>query len=359
MALSQQIFRWHRVTGLIAGGFLLLLSFTGSLLVFADEIDHVLNKQHFTVQPAGERLSLNELYAAGLSAMPGRPYLTFLRLPQQPEEALIMRAEYSAEDKVYLYLNPYTAEVLHQRGNKEYFTGALLFLHFTLLSGRNGSIVILTIAVVMLIAIGTGLYVYRKHLWKVLTFRDKIEWKFRRRRWRNLHRIVGVWSLVFNLLIVITGILIQWKVVSARVGKPAPSIAVQQSIDFDALVQKAHAEIPGYTLRGIRPPRKEGGPVLFLGSAGEPLIFGESSTTVSLSSDSGHVIKKTIFSEASASAKWNAAVNPLHFGNYGGIPLKILYSLLGLTPGALALSGILIWYRRKWLSASRKRSASV
>lgn len=354
MALSKQIFRWHRISGLIAGGFLLLLSFTGSLLVFSDEIDHALNQRYFQVQPAAQRLPLNTLYEAGTRALPGQPYLTFQRMPQAPEEALVMRAEYSAENKVYVYVNPYTAEVLHTRGNKDYFTGFLLYLHFTLMSGRNGSIIILTMAGIMLIAIATGLYVYRKHLWKVLTFRDRIEWKIRRRRWRNLHRIVGVWSLVFNLLIVITGILIQWKVVAARVGKKAPSVAVQQPVDYDRLVQKAQAEVPGLVVMGIRPPRAEGGPVLFLGNAGEPLIFGEYGTSVSLSADSGKVMKKVIFSNATIGEKWNAAVKPLHFGNFGGIPLKILYSLLGLTPGALALSGILIWYRRKWLSGKKK-----
>lgn len=355
MALSQQIFRWHRITGLIAGGFLLLLSFTGSLLVFSDEIDHALNKRYFHVDPQGQRQSLNALYAAGTKALPGNPYLTFQRMPQAADEALVMRAEYSAENKVYVYVNPYTAEVLHTRGNKDYFTGFLLYLHFTLMSGRNGSIIILFMAAVMLIAIATGLYVYRKHLLKVLTFRDKIEWKLRRRRWRNLHRIVGVWSLVFNLLIVITGILIQWKVVGARVGKKAPSVAIEQSIDYDALAVKAKATIPDYTIMAIRPPRTAGGPVLFLGNAGEPLIFGEFGTTISLSADSAKVVKQTLFTNAPLSVKWDAAVKPLHFGNYGGIPLKVLYSLLGLTPGALALSGILIWYRRKWMTDRVRR----
>ncbi len=253
----------HRIN---SRGFLLLLSFTGSLLVFSDEIDHALNKRYFHVDPQGQRQSLNALYAAGTKALPGNPYLTFQRMPQAADEALVMRAEYSAENKVYVYVNPYTAEVLHTRGNKDYFTGFLLYLHFTLMSGRNGSIIILFMAAVMLIAIATGLYVYRKHLLKVLTFRDKIEWKLRRRRWRNLHRIVGVWSLVFNLLIVITGILIQWKVVGARVGKKAPSVAIEQSIDYDALAVKAKAEIPGYTIMAIRPPRVAGGPSCFSGT---------------------------------------------------------------------------------------------
>ncbi|WP_346318820.1 PepSY-associated TM helix domain-containing protein [Chitinophaga sp. YIM B06452] len=348
--LTKQIFRVHRITGLIAGVFLLLLSFTGSILVFSDEIDHALNKNAYQVQPGGTPLPLNTLYEKGLAANPGRPYLTFLRLPQAPGESLIMRAEYSADNKVYVYLDPYTGKVLHRRGNKGYFTGFLLYLHFTLLSGRNGSVIILCVSFIMLVSLATGLYVYRKHLGKVLTFRDKIEWKHRRRRWRNLHRVIGVWALVFNLLMVITGILIQWKVVGARVGKKAASVAVRQPIDYDRLLNAARAEIPGIAILGIRPPRAEGGPVLFLGNAGEAAVFGEYASTVTLQPENGLVIKKVDFKSATISQRLNASVLQLHFGNFGGIPLKILWTLLGLAPGLLALSGILIWWRRKFLA---------
>ncbi|MBO9150931.1 PepSY-associated TM helix domain-containing protein [Chitinophaga sp. GCM10012297] len=351
--LNQQIFKIHRITGLIAGVFLLLLSFTGSLLVFSDEIDHAVNKGLYEVKPGGDRLPLNELYQKGAAANPGSPYLTFLRLPQAPNESLIMRAEYSAEDKVYNYLDPYTGEVIYRRGNKNYFTGWLLFLHFTLLSGRNGSIIILCATVLMLISIATGLYVYRKHLGKVLTFRDKIEWKYRQRRWRNLHRVVGVWALLFNLLMVITGITIQLRVVSSRVAKTTAYEIPQEPIDYDHLLTVARAEIPGITIMGIRPPKTAGGPVLFLGNAGEPALFGEYSSTVSVQPEDGKVVKKIDFKTAGFSQKLNASVIPLHFGNYGGIPLKILWTLLGLTPGALALSGILIWYRRKFIVKKR------
>ncbi|WP_262707111.1 PepSY-associated TM helix domain-containing protein [Chitinophaga barathri] len=347
--LQQQIFRVHRITGLIAGVFLLLLSFTGSILVFSDEIDHSLNKNAYQVQPGGTPLPLNTLYEKGLAANPGRPYITFLRLPQAPDESLIMRAEYSAEDKVYVYLDPYTGKVLHRRGNKGYFTDFLLYLHFTPLSGRNGSVIILCVAFIMVISLLSGLHVYRKHLGKVLTFRDKIEWKHRRRRWRNLHRVVGVWALVFNLLMVITGILIQFKVVGAKVGKKAASLAVQEQIDYDRLLRDARAEIPGFTVLGIRPPRAEGGTVLFLGNAGEPAIFGEYASTVTIRPEDGIVMKKVDFKTAGVSQKLNASVLQLHFGNFGGIPLKILWTLLGLAPGVLALSGILIWWRRKFL----------
>jgi hypothetical protein len=46
---------------LIAGIFLVLLSLTGSLMVFEDEIDRALNPKLTWVQPGGKRLSLTEI----------------------------------------------------------------------------------------------------------------------------------------------------------------------------------------------------------------------------------------------------------------------------------------------------------
>ncbi|WP_158618254.1 PepSY-associated TM helix domain-containing protein [Chitinophaga lutea] len=346
--MNKQIFRIHRITGLIAGVFLLLLSFTGSLLVFSDEIDHTLNVTAFHVKPEGPRRPLNELYRTGASAVPGNPYLYFLRLPQAPSETVVMRAEYSADHKIYIYLHPYTGQVLHTRSNKGYFTGALLYLHFTLLSGVNGSIAVMIIGFLIIISLLTGLHVYRKHLLKVLTFRDRIEWKHRSRRWRNLHRVVGVWALLFNLLIVITGILIQFKVVGARVGKKPPSVAVNAPPDFDRAYEVARGGITDFTILGVRPPKKAGDPVVFTGNAGESRVLGEYNSSVSIDPASDTIVKKLDFKTAPLGKKLNASVNQLHFGNFGGVGLKIVYCLLGLTPGIMALSGVLIWWRRKY-----------
>ena len=39
----------------------------------------------------------------------------------------------------------------------------------------------------------------------------------------------------------------------------------------------------------------------------------------------------------------NGLMEPLHFGDFGGLALKWLYFLLGMTPAFLSISGTLIW----------------
>jgi len=50
------------------------------------------------------------------------------------------------------------------------------------------------------------------------------------------------------------------------------------------------------------------------------------------------------------SASWGDAVIssmvPLHFGTFGGTGVKVLWSILGLTPALMFISGVIMWWNR-------------
>lgn len=345
---SKQLFRVHRITGLIAGLMLLLLSVTGSMLVFSDEIDHALYAKAYHVTPQTQPRTLQQLMQDARQALPGNPYLFFTRLPQAPDESIVLRAEYAADHKVYVFLNPYTGKILQQYSNTDHLTGYVLYLHFTLMGGKTGATIVLITGIGLFLSILTGIFIYRNSIIKVLTFRVKLEWHNRTRRWRNLHRILGVWALLFNLLISFTGFMMELKVLDSRKATKAGYTHLPFTGEYEPLITKAQSSIPGFQVMGVRPPKKAGDPVRILGHAHEPAFFGEYASSVFI--DAGGNIKKTVdFSKASFGDQFNACIAPLHFGNYGGISLKIIYSLLALTPGALSISGFLIWYRRKFI----------
>lgn len=51
-------------------------------------------------------------------------------------------------------------------------------------------------------------------------------------------------------------------------------------------------------------------------------------------------------------------VVPLDFGTFGGLPVKILWCLGDLSPGLLAISGSLIWWKRRRIGR-RSRASSL
>ncbi|HAA33660.1 MAG TPA: hypothetical protein DCE56_45430 [Cyanobacteria bacterium UBA8553] len=43
----------------------------------------------------------------------------------------------------------------------------------------------------------------------------------------------------------------------------------------------------------------------------------------------------------------------LHIGSYGGLPMRILYTLIGFVVVVLVITGLALWRRRLWLIARR------
>lgn len=335
----------------------MLISATGSMLVFNDELDEALYHSAYHISPGKNYLPLQQQFQAVRQLVqPDQPYLMATRLPQSPDETTIIRAEYDAERKVYFFVNPYTAQVVGQRGNTDYFMGKVLYFHFSLLSGKTGAQIILVMAILLAISLLTGAWIYRHAFGKVLTFRVKLEWSHRNRRWRNLHRILGVWAILFNLVIVITGIIMVQKVIDSRKGKLTASKEIPTNLDYDRLVTEARKAIPGLTVMGVRPPKKADAPVRILGHAGESRIWGQFASSVYFDNKTGEIQKVAAIHHAKFADKFAAIVPQLHFGNYGGLPLKIIWSLFGLAPGLLSLSGFLIWYRRKFIITSQRKS---
>ncbi|MFY0253743.1 PepSY-associated TM helix domain-containing protein [Chitinophaga sp. 30R24] len=343
---NKQLYALHRIVGLVVGCMLLLMSLTGSMLVFSDEIDHLQYAHAWHVTPQASPKPLQELLQQAQQSLPGKPYVYFMQLPQAADESALLRADYSADNKMYLLVNPYSGQILQKFSNKSNFSSLLLYLHFTLLSGKTGAIIVLITAIGLFLTVLTGLFIYRKAIVKVLTFRMKLEWQHPGKRWRNLHRLLGVWALLFNLVISFTGFMLELKVLDSRKKANTGYTAIPFNADYDALVAKARTVIPGFKPIGLRPPRKAGDPLRIVGKGHESAFWGKYSSSVFFDT-SGKVTKKVDFSNASFGDRFNACISPLHYGNYGGILLKIVYSFLALTPGILSVSGFLIWYKRK------------
>ena len=47
------------------------------------------------------------------------------------------------------------------------------------------------------------------------------------------------------------------------------------------------------------------------------------------------------------------AFSPLHYGEFGGLPFKLVWALLGLAPSMLFITGLMTWWR------PRRRKVSV
>ncbi|GAA4342015.1 PepSY-associated TM helix domain-containing protein [Flaviaesturariibacter amylovorans] len=348
---SRLLFSVHSWLGLIAGIFILSFFLTGSVIVFNKELNRWQHPELHTVTDTGARLPFDSLYRSALRRAPQLYLYTFRKVPKAPGETVEMRV-YDPAKKEYglLYLNPYSGAVLGTTWNNSLYD-LLLTMHFTFFLGKVGELMAGVFALALLGSVITGLIVYRRHLVKVLTFRMKMQW----RNWRmissNLHRVIGVWSLLFNLVLAGSGFYMMLYAfdLKAQFGSNA-STAIEPpptvSVNVDTLIREATGLLREGRFHYLDFPRRAGEPLTVYTDGGF-WLWGDLTNKVEFNSGSGVAGRVFRQGDMSAGEKAGYALYTLHYGQYGGTGIKLLYSFFALSGSVLAITGFVLWYRKR------------
>ncbi|MCW1884153.1 PepSY domain-containing protein [Luteolibacter flavescens] len=354
--MRKLFWKLHSVVGLMAGLGLLVIGITGSLLVFHQELDAVISPEATRVEPVPEgRMPLEKLVVAVEQQVPGHGVTGWeLRRddPRAAEGAYVM--PHGTRDWHWVTVDPYRGTVLSRpRDHDATLKGWLLELHKEFFLHDIGIAVTGLLGVALCFLGGSGLYLYRR-FWKSL-FRLRLKSSFRMLS-GDFHRLVGVWSTGFNLLLGFTGA--YWNVSHTieHLVEPHHDAADEvlfyeklfsSELPIEAMLTDAKKEIPGFEARYVSLPWAPGGPFTLWGSAEDAAWFrSEYGSQVAFDSKTGAVISKH---DLTKDGWWTQVVDsfePLHFGNFGGLTSKILWSAAGLAPALLCLSGMAIWWQR-------------
>ncbi len=351
-------FKLHSKLGLISGTFLLLLGLSGSALVFMKEIDAQLNESLLQVEPTAAALPLDEHYRHISSRHPNLAGIAWMN-PDAPKGQAYEFRLYQNDGKISTYdlglisINPYTGAILREgrlRDLNPSLMHWILQFHWSFQLGLPGLLLASIFGLTMLLSTITGLIIYRKFVWRVLLFRVPFKWNNRRSAASSLHRIIGVWSMVFNVIIFFTGFWMNmfsmdpgyWKRQMAVA--PANTLAVQS---MDSMMAEARKQLPEILIRNVYLPTQPGKVFRISGMLpGQPALF-HNGNSVSIDPQSGKVNHVQRFSELCFWAQLETTFLPLHAGSFGGTAVKILYVLLGLLPGLLSVTGAMLYLRRQ------------
>jgi len=361
LKLNRKIFLWHHWCGLAVGFFLLFMSITGAILVFADEWEEAADAPWVKVDNPSGTFSYDASLFRLRDQYPGWEVRAYGQ--PEPNEALIYELR-NKELRKRVFVHPVNGRLLHVGEQARWYQQLLLF-HYTWFSGTSGKIAVFFTGVLFLISLITGLYVYRKSVVKVLLFRTRINHKTKRSYNSSLHRIVGVWSLLFNLLIVASGLSMagQVSLAALKAKGPTKAAATKDIVSVDgprtAILQQ-HKDFEIHSLR-IRPT---GNTVQFSGRyTSDPFYYGKYYSSFVVDGSTGEVTNHTVLREQSLGKRLLSMSGPLHFGNWGGMVVKVLYFLFGLTPALLSITGFVIWMRqsgkRQPVQQDRKAVAAV
>ena len=189
-AVYRAVWRWHFYAGLLSLPFLILLSVTGSLYLFKDEINGTVFASRTTVAAQASRpLSPDILLFNASEAVPTADPVSLTDPADPTAAAVVTMAEGSR--KILVYLNPYNGDVLDHVDRDGEFMMVVRRLHSLAYFGPVANGVIEVVAGFAIILVVTGSYLWwpRRQAGGVFSVRGTPR---RRVWWRDLHAVTGL-----------------------------------------------------------------------------------------------------------------------------------------------------------------------
>lgn len=366
---------------------MLIIGTSGAVAVFIEEIDWLVTPA-LRVKSGGAavRADIDTVLANVKSAYPGAR-LTALNVSDRAAFAHVAKVQVKERGNLDVFIDPATGTIRGDRVYSSAYTSTLRNfirqLHLRLFMGLWGRVFVGVFGVTLVLSCITGLWIYRG--WIKNLFRLRWNGSGERTRWSDLHKFVGVWSLVFNLMVGATGAVfglenltnqIRSKWLQPRVENggssqrsvrekslPAPERPTADArLTVEALLAKARKAFPDLTVTGITFPTNLTAAVIFRGSVPSPLVqqsHVRSANVITLDPYTGAVVRKVDGREAKGWDRLYSSFDPLHFGYFGGMTTKVIWFVLGLAPGVLSLSGGWLWWKRTRRKSPAQSSATI
>ena len=367
----------HKWTSLLATLWLLLLCVTGLPLIFAHEIDHAMRNSvdppELAEAPA-ERASVDAMIADAQARYPDEHMQFVVGDPDEPD-VLYVRMGASPEGSTINVFDTYDARTGRHLNVYPLEAGGFMEvmerLHVDLYAGLPGTLFLGSMGLFLVLSLVSGVVLYGRFMRKLRfgTVRDRTP----RLQWLDLHNLLGVATLVWLLVVGLTGtinalaipIFQTWQatelaeMTAAHAAPDAPPVT--DPVSVDAVLANASAVTPGKVLSFLAFPGNEfASPhhyVAFM--VGEEARTARLFTAVLVDAETAEVREVS-------SMPWYAQVlfvsQPLHFGNYGGLPLKVLWAVLDVLAIVVLGSGVYLWVKKRkqtaddWLRAAVRSS---
>lgn len=350
--------RIHRWSSLACTVFLLILCATGLPLIFKAEIGDWTGT---TIEPPAmpadtPHVSVDRLVADAKARRPGDAIRYISQDDDAPAWFISMgRQADSAEATAVFKYDARTGAMIHDIPQQQGVMYVIREAHVELFSGLPGTLFIGAMGCLFVLSIVSGIVIYAPFMRK-LRFGEIRQQRGRRIRWLDLHNLLAIATASWLLVVGVTGIvntlalplLSYWQrtalaeMTMAWRDKPAP-------VSYSSLQQAiavAKAAAPGMDVSFVGfPGSRFATPhhyMVFM--RGDTVLTSRLLKPVMIDAETDQLV-------AARSLPWYLTLllisQPLHFGDYGGLPLKILWAGLDLIAIVVLGSGIYLWFSRR------------
>lgn len=368
---SLRIWRWlHTWSSLICTLFMLLLCLTGLPLIFHHEIDHLVGDA--VELPTRDHTSAPASFDAVLKAARALyPQRVVQYASADEEDARLWHITLTptpepTEDYKSIAVDGRNAQVLRDAPIGQGFMYWMFRLHVDLFAGLPGMLFLGFMGLLLIVAIVSGVVLYAPFMRRVEFGAVRRE-RSPRLKWLDLHNLLGIVTLVWSLVVGFTGVvntlsdpLVKYwqysqlsQLLAPYQGQPLVPEAERAPMQATLVAALAHAPgmrlsfaaFPGtayssphhvtYFLRGDTP---------LTSKLLRPVLVDARTAAVTASPELPWYLTALLVSQ------------PLHFGDYGGMPMKVLWAMLDIATLVVLGSGLYLWVNRR---AAQRRAVDM
>ena len=344
----------HKWTSIVCTAFLLMLCLTGLPLIFHEEIDAATGARVVLPDlPDAPNLTLDQLLARALEKRPPGEVPLYMSFDTDRPVVNVTsgaRANVPDTEMHFQSLDARTGAIL-PADPPGGVMDVILQLHTDMFLGLPGMLFLGAMGLLFFVAVVSGIVLYAP----LMARRRFGEVRFRRNRrvrWLDLHNLLGIVTLMWASVVGLTGVINTlvtpvtdyWKtdqlaqMTRAVPGGPVArtTASVQQALD------NAVARAPGMQ------PQFIAFPGVAYSSNRHLAVFLQGRTLATKRLLTPALINaRTGALEAIQPMPWYMQAlllsQPLHFGDYAGLPLKILWALFTLVTIVVLGSGLYLW----------------
>lgn len=331
----------------MAGLVMFVICWSGTVAVLSHEIDWLLNPL-LRVTPQERVAGWGELHRAAVAAYPQARSVS-LEAPKYPGFAAVAVLDLPAQDYVRVYLDPHTAQVL---GQTSFFNVQRFFrsLHMSLFDpfGRMLGYWFVSLFGFVLLALAITPLVFYRRWWRGFMVVPGAG-RTPRTTWSTMHKAFGVWGLWFTLLMGLTGAWWTFEYAGGDLGYPEPPELQAHDTaapDLDRLMAAASSHWPQFDAKTLYLPDPGSAEPLHVVGQADAWLVRDRANWLRLDPATGAILAQQRAEQLPWPARWIDTVDPLHFGDFAGLGVKLIWFVFGLALSGMALTGAYLHYQR-------------
>lgn len=378
-------YQLHLWLGLTSGLIVVIMAATGCILVFEEELKHIVHpKRYFVENIGGKKLSLSDLTAKAEKALPDGLKIKRAMISSDPSRTYVFRTlKMDNEALTYwgtylyyyrVYIDPYTGKVQEVEDAKKDFFEIVLDLHRRLLLGEKiGKTITGYSTLVFAIILLSGLVIWyprkmSKAMLKGMFFiKTSANWK---RINYDVHNVLGFYAVIPLLFISYSALIWNFESMDKwikntlngniptekKAKSKIPTEGSDTSVNIlDMIGNKVEKGLINKESALVNFPRTEEGTYY------TELTFGKKqyqNENYNFDQYSGEILKHQFYKDKNIG--YGTALRErnydLHTGSLFGITGRIIYLFAGIIAASLPITGFIIYLNKKKKKPQKKKA---